>query len=228
MKLKLLIAILAFFNLSMCYSIDLSKHRLSNKQLFLIYESELDWMRNEIFARKGYVFTNKKYQDYFSSFSWYTPQSDNSKIELSDTETYNANLLKERAQRIHIAKAKIKDFLQKLEKGEVYKIDFGKPEAIKFLKVDAINFTGLRGQYGYSVDDGYSSQSYIIIINLDGAYFNIIVYDNLSPQYPRENRFSAGIDEEGAEREYLGGEKSTNEYVFEFDADWNFKMKNDE
>ncbi|MFV0539437.1 MAG: YARHG domain-containing protein [Dysgonomonas sp.] len=38
------------------YALDLSREKLTDEILSLVYENELDLMRNEIFARKGYVF----------------------------------------------------------------------------------------------------------------------------------------------------------------------------
>lgn len=55
---------------------------------------ELALMRNEIFARNGYTFSNAQYQNYFERF--YRALYDNSKVKLSEIETENVNLLKER------------------------------------------------------------------------------------------------------------------------------------
>ncbi len=50
--------------------------------------------RNEIFARKGYKFESKKYENYFQSKKWYKSQNDNSSIKLNDVEKYNVSLIK--------------------------------------------------------------------------------------------------------------------------------------
>ena len=57
---------------------------------------DIDLIRNEIFARKGYVFTNKTFKNYFESQEWYTPNpSANNNMSLNQYETYNAKFLKD-------------------------------------------------------------------------------------------------------------------------------------
>lgn len=54
----------------------------------------LPFARNEIFARRGYVFTKDEYKNYFMSKSWYKPNPNFSTNDLSDIEKYNADLIK--------------------------------------------------------------------------------------------------------------------------------------
>lgn len=43
---------------------------------------EIDLIRNEIYARHGYIFKKEKYRNYFSTKAWYNPtESDMSKVE---------------------------------------------------------------------------------------------------------------------------------------------------
>jgi hypothetical protein len=56
---------------------------------------DLKIMRNEIFARHGYVFKTDDMKRYFSQQAWYRPQSDDvlgslSPIELANVETIKA------------------------------------------------------------------------------------------------------------------------------------------
>ncbi len=56
---------------------------------------ELKIMRNEIFARHGYIFKTDAMKRYFSRQPWYRPESDNvvdrlSPIELANVETIKA------------------------------------------------------------------------------------------------------------------------------------------
>lgn len=72
----------------------------SNKNLDLFTEeflesknlNELQIMRNDFFARKGYVFKNKEIQKYFESKKWYTPKPNNT-IKLTDIEKQNIELI---------------------------------------------------------------------------------------------------------------------------------------
>lgn len=52
-------------------------------------------MRNEIYARHGYVFSDEKLQDFFQSLPWYQPITDNSKVQLSPLEVFNIQIIKQ-------------------------------------------------------------------------------------------------------------------------------------
>lgn len=56
-------------------------------------KEELGLLRNEIFARKGYVFNSATLQKYFSDKDWYTPNP-NLKITFTDEETTFINKIK--------------------------------------------------------------------------------------------------------------------------------------
>ena len=54
---------------------------------------ELALIRNTLYARRGYRFKKKKYQEYFGSKSWYTPTTDSQNI-LPKNEERLANIIK--------------------------------------------------------------------------------------------------------------------------------------
>ena len=54
---------------------------------------DVNLIRNEIFARKGYVFTNPTYKNYFESQQWYNPNP-GADMQLNEFEEYNANFLR--------------------------------------------------------------------------------------------------------------------------------------
>ncbi len=64
---------------------------LSGKELDELSSEELDIMRNEIFASHGYIFTKKKWQDYFGAMDWYVPKSSDVTKSLSIIEKVNIN-----------------------------------------------------------------------------------------------------------------------------------------
>lgn len=68
--------------------------KISLDEIIQFKEEKLSFARNEIFARKGYVFNSSTYQEYFSGQNWYKPGEDNSKIQLNEIEEYNVNTLK--------------------------------------------------------------------------------------------------------------------------------------
>lgn len=55
--------------------------------------SQLRLLRNEIYARHGYVFKSKDLNDYFLQKSWYKPDPNLKEIELSDLEKENLSLI---------------------------------------------------------------------------------------------------------------------------------------
>ena len=57
-------------------------------------KAQLRVMRNEIYARHGYVFSSADLKAHFAKMSWYKPLNDNSKIQLSQLEQLNVDLIK--------------------------------------------------------------------------------------------------------------------------------------
>jgi len=72
-----------------------TKYRIINSDILNDYsKKDLRLMRNEILARKGYVFTSKDLKDYFGSKSWYKPCEDNSKIKLTIDEQISVDIIR--------------------------------------------------------------------------------------------------------------------------------------
>ncbi|MGL5330118.1 MAG: YARHG domain-containing protein [Peptostreptococcaceae bacterium] len=69
---------------------------LSESELLYYTKMDLGYIRNEIFARHGYIFKNEDYRNYFSSMPWYYPNSNfkGEERELNEVERYNVNLIK--------------------------------------------------------------------------------------------------------------------------------------
>ena len=61
----------------------------------LLNKNLLQLMRNEIFATKGYKFSDAKLRSYFESCKWYKPAKDNNAVKLNDIELFHVSLLKE-------------------------------------------------------------------------------------------------------------------------------------
>ncbi|WP_299606824.1 YARHG domain-containing protein [uncultured Aquimarina sp.] len=69
-------------------------HRIFKKEeLDFKTEEELAIIKNEIFASHGYMFTKKKWQDYFESKSWYMPTNKDAADKLTDIEKSNVALI---------------------------------------------------------------------------------------------------------------------------------------
>jgi len=83
-----------------------SSQRLLKDNDLQIPVDELDWMRNEIYARHGYSFANKEIASQFSNQNWYMPCSTNVENKLTQIEKTNI-------QRIQ----KIRPYIDKIEWG---------------------------------------------------------------------------------------------------------------
>ena len=77
-----------------------TQNQIINSGILYDYsKKDLRLMRNEILARKGYVFTSKDLQEYFGKKSWYKPGEDNSKIELTIDEQISLDLIRSAEKR---------------------------------------------------------------------------------------------------------------------------------
>lgn len=72
-----------------------NKKYLSEDDLIGYSKEELGFIRNEIFARYGFVFGNNKYKTYFESKPWYTPNPNfkGDYEELNKYEEHNVELI---------------------------------------------------------------------------------------------------------------------------------------
>ncbi len=59
-----------------------------------LLEGELTIMRNEIFARHGYIFQDKQMKEYFEAQSWYLPVEPDIKKKLTTLEKKNIKLIR--------------------------------------------------------------------------------------------------------------------------------------
>ena len=71
-----------------------SNKRLKHSDVSYLSKYELKIMRNEIFARHGYIFKTSAMAQYFSGQSWYRPLHKDVSSKLSTTEKDNVNFIK--------------------------------------------------------------------------------------------------------------------------------------
>lgn len=69
-------------------------HLLTENDLIGLSKSELRILRNEIYARHGYIFKSQDLRDYFSTKSWYSPRYDDVSSQLSTIEKKNVEFIK--------------------------------------------------------------------------------------------------------------------------------------
>ena len=61
----------------------------------LLNKDVMRLMRNEMFASKGYLFSDAGLRSYFDGCNWYRPAKDNRAVKLNDVELFHVSLLKE-------------------------------------------------------------------------------------------------------------------------------------
>lgn len=71
-----------------------SERLLTNDDLMNLSKYELKIMRNEIYARHGYIFKTSDMQAYFNSQNWYVPRYDDVTSYLTDIEKRNIEMIK--------------------------------------------------------------------------------------------------------------------------------------
>jgi len=71
-------------------------NEIDSMELLALNTNELRLLRNEIFARRGYIFTSNDLREYFSKFDWYEPTfgADEIDVKLSDVDNNNIRLIK--------------------------------------------------------------------------------------------------------------------------------------
>jgi len=73
---------------------EASERLLTASDLQYLSKEDLKIMRNEIFARHGYIFQTQAMKTYFQNQSWYSPQRSDVTAILSNIEIKNVNLIK--------------------------------------------------------------------------------------------------------------------------------------
>ena len=69
-------------------------NKLSNSDLNNLNAHELYYLRNEFYARHGYIFVSERLNKYFSAQPWYSGKSKNVDNKITDIEKYNIALIK--------------------------------------------------------------------------------------------------------------------------------------
>ncbi|MDY3947474.1 MAG: YARHG domain-containing protein [Ezakiella sp.] len=73
-----------------------SDQKLFDKDDLLKTEiGKLELMKNEIYARHGYVFKDKEMQNYFNNQAWYSPREDYKPEDLNEIEIENLKIISE-------------------------------------------------------------------------------------------------------------------------------------
>ena len=170
-------------NCSTCSRVVLNENQLNRKSL-----EELALLRNEILARKGYVFSTEKYSRYFESQNWYKPVQSNSKIRLSEIENRNIEIIKQLETREKTKRNRAISDLKELKsalntnnetvigkylseiprEAEYYNAIISElKEALNKIDLNNIHWNKNSGLYKVTVDNGFSISSYEILFDYE-------------------------------------------------------------
>jgi hypothetical protein len=128
---------------------DPSKQLLSNQNLKKYTPQELRILRNEIFAKKGYIFKSADLRQHFKKFDWYTPISKDVSESLSILEKLNIQtlLITEQERKVSVDKATIvlDGYFLQIDKESFHKlVDIFRIKETKYIDPDsAYKNTGL-------------------------------------------------------------------------------------
>lgn len=154
-------------------------------------EATLKLMRNEIFARYGYIFKSEELKAHFASQSWYKPVSADVTKQLTDIEKKNADLIKRQEQRIRTTgefEAFYELFSQAVEKDQFDKLaalahpdKMGNEDEVReaFLTVWNRVKEAVRTQATPDVQDNMASLTYWV--RNDGTTEDFIVFQKIGP-----------------------------------------------
>lgn len=192
-------------NCSTCATTLLNEQQLEDKTL-----EELALLRNEIFARHGYVFTSNVLQLYFNNQNWYNPKNNNSAIKLSKIETDNVNLLKsienkKQAQR-NAAIADLKKLSRAVKNNDNTtvtqmigsEISDDLKRAMNSIDINEMQWNNGKALYKIIIDNGYQISESSIYIEKD----TITIKTGYSGHSEIMNEFYDGFSDYMSESEY--------------------------
>jgi len=192
---------------------------IKEQQISKLSIDELDFLTNDLYARKGYKFKDYEISNYFNEKPWYKPVIDNSKVKLNAVEEQNVKLFQERTAILKADREKLLEALRSL-KAEVqrghspipkdnYNEYFSK--TIAKIDIDDIHWIKNQGYYSVKVDNFKGTNQYYI--SIDGSEVKIGWF---------EDGYSEKVSEDKIKEVY-----DICEYgVMESATYWRFKWKN--
>ncbi len=147
---------------------------------------ELRLLTNEIYARKGYKFSNEHIQDYFEGFGWYKPLNDNSLVKLSALEEKNVKLLTDQRKvrederqiiftyfkglkqfALNNNDSELNKIVTKPEYGDLSSVDNFK-DVLRRIDFDDVHWYKNNALYTVEIDNGYVKIIYSFSITREG------------------------------------------------------------
>jgi hypothetical protein len=169
-----------------------------------IEKEKLDYVRNEIYARHGYNFKSKKYQDYFESKDWYKVDVKFSEDDFSDVEKTNLKLINEYVDSLNNLMTEVSSNYGKYDldnNGMKEKITLVfKDNSTKFtLNIDNVTFD--------EEGNNFKNTMFIYDINIDDEYTEIAIIDEKSKDSYITNFYRYNGDEVLKLGSVIGGDE---------------------
>ena len=200
-------------NCATCSTTLLKENQLKGKSV-----EELALLRNEISARKGYVFSTAKYARYFENKGWYKPAQSNSEIVLSTIENQNSSLLKnieskevekrnKALENLTELKKALNDknqnvvakYLDKIVKEEYFdNLKNDLKITLNHINLEDINWNKKSGLYKVSIDNGHHVSQYEILFEYD----KVTLTNGVSQHSEIFGDFDDGYSDYMSEEEY--------------------------
>lgn len=180
---------------------------IKSEQIEDLSIDEIQYLKNDLFARKGYNFKRSDIDFYYSQKIWYKPIEDNNKIAYNSIEMKNLQLFQKRTKELKIDREKLTEnlklfkvaFLQKKEVLET-KFNFSVKKilgtknsesnqyfskVIRNINIDDIGWFKNQAHYKTKIDNLSETYSYVFIVEGNNVYFRYD-YDNGSEDVKEE------------------------------------------
>lgn len=162
---------------------DSNRVKITEDELQYMDSGKYEYARNEIFARKGHIFTNTKFKTYFSKKSWYKPKKQVSMKDLNAVEEYNVKLImffEDKLKFVYSNGSKPSPKYETFKENNKIQYDLngdGKKDVIKYERIGdgfilSVNDKSISSNY-YNLADSFA----IVDIDKKDKYKEIIISD---------------------------------------------------
>lgn len=195
---------------------------ITNEQITKLTLDQVQYLSNDLFARKGHRFSDPHISMYFSEKNWYQPKAVGEEITFNDIENQNLDILKQRISDLQKYREKLMIELKKFKflvlnnQKEQLQNEFGylienEQNAILLqtlvkIELDDIHWQGNDARYQLQVDNGN-----------DTTTFGVYVFEN------KEVGFKHTLQEETTN---LGTGFYNTDFYVEKTYYWYFEWKN--
>lgn len=171
---KILIILLLIISSNLLAQEELSydfKNEMYSKSL-----KELRIIRNEFFAKKGYIFKSKDLNKHFSQFSWYEGTKSIEQIELSEIEKLKTDFIKnvEHKKKLNSKRIKTLELLSILPEDSMGSWDWAIEDRIEYTK-DCKNAGYLLNDNSGMMQKSFIDDQHLFVQVIDGCWEFLII-----------------------------------------------------